>query len=338
MCAALLILLLPLQSAPVLAKKPVRCKPLEFEIRIPQGCKTSFESGVYRVRAGEIELDITRELLFTDWKTYTQKWKSGITARANQPRFKNTRVGPYKATYAIWPATEGPSKRIESHAVLASDVEMVFCITVRAPGEAEHARVVREILSSFSILAKPAALGLQAESTPVREAGTIRLPDGFKKVKRSPRPLGTRGGYSLSTYHAKMISAAELSSRTGPPKLIGSVMLTSIKAEQRLFTGGDTGNPEDTNEFMVVYLAVGEGKFIGKPRRQGKTFGGLKGSLFTARYRDSSGELQCVGLWSGKSKGVSRCPVVLMIIHEREFKLHKKYFSTVLKSFKPVKE
>ena len=57
--------------------------------------------------------------------------------------------------------------------------------------------------------------------------------------------------------------------------------------------------------------------------------------LSITALRDDNGDMMEVYLWSGKGKRHS--PTILIVAHERELRLDKKFFKTILKSFEAAK-
>ena len=92
---------------------------------------------------------------------------------------------------------------------------------------------------------------------------------------------------------------------------------------------------EAVNQQILGALRVANGKWEGKTKSKSMKVGGLKGEMFTGRYKGAHEDWFSVGMFSGKGKqgGVS----ILMIVHDRELRVDKKYFTTVLKSFKAAK-
>ena len=73
----------------------------------------------------------------------------------------------------------------------------------------------------------------------------------------------------------------------------------------------------------------------GKTKTKAASYGGLKGDLLTGEVKGTDGETYGLFLWTGKGKRETAS--VAMLVHEREMRLYRKYFSTVLKTLKASK-
>ena len=100
-------------------------------------------------------------------------------------------------------------------------------------------------------------------------------------------------------------------------------------------TGGTTSDPEDVNTYLLSILTQRGVKLKGKTRSKSASYGGLKGELMTGEITGTEGETYGLFLWTGKGKRESAS--VILLLHEREMRLYKKYFSTVLKTLKASK-
>jgi len=289
---------------------------------VPTAWKVAQDRTGLSARGSNMGFVITREPYLGDEKTFASQWRKVLADGGILTEVKAARAGRYKAVHATWPAKRTPDYVVEVFRVHVPDLEMLYNISFSAPKSADRAAIVEGVLKSFKVTAKGTKLELQETRVKVGGAGAIRLPIEFVKVAPGRRMDG-------ENYERPMVGYKM-------PKLAGRITLLALPAGRRLQSGGNTGDPESINAWIVQTHGVGGGAFVGKTRNKSKSAGGLKGSIFTARYEGPTGDFYQVGLWSGKGK--RECPVVLMIIHERELKLHRKYFSTILKSFKATKQ
>ena len=91
----------------------------------------------------------------------------------------------------------------------------------------------------------------------------------------------------------------------------------------------------DANQQLIQLLGQMGFKFGEDWKDRGASYGGFKGEGKTGEVKGTEGETYAVHVWTGKKKrqGVA----VILIIHEREMRLHKKYYATVLKTLKASK-
>jgi hypothetical protein len=182
-------------------------------------------------------------------------------------------------------------------------------------------QLLEGVLKSFKVTAKATKLELQEKKTKVGSAGTFRLPKGCVAGPVNRMQRGT-------SYIRQFTGYAK-------PKTAVAIRVHSVPSGARLPDGGISSDPEALNRFYVQQFGLQDAKWIREPKSKAAGYGGLKGSALTGRMRGKEGDVYEVYLWSGKGK--RQAPTILVVAHERETRLFKSYFKTILKSFKASK-
>ena len=298
----------------VFGKQPVACAPIECETRVPNGWKVAQDHTGLSAQGKGAQGDgmgfvITREPLLEDAKTFGASWAE-VLAKAGKPiEVKSVRAGRYRAFFASWPAS---GRTIAVYRIHVPDQEYLYNVSFSTPKDAaDREALVQGVLKSFKCTSKKGKLALQETSVEIGSAATIRLPEGFE-AKKHPR--------LRVVYFVKL--------RRGYPtrQEAGVIYLFPTDARRR---------PEDTNLQLIAQLGRLGLKFGNDFKSKDATYGGFKGEGKAGTVIGTEGETYSTYVWSGKKKrkGAS----VILVIHEREMRLHKKYFATVLKSLKAQK-
>jgi len=319
---ALLCLALPVlaqeEEGLVFGKDPVACAPIECETRVPNGWKVAQDRTGLSARGDGMGFVITREPLLEDAKTFGASWAAVLAKAGNPVEVKSVRAGRYRAFFASWPAS---GRTIAVYRIHVPDQEYLYNVSFSTPKDAaDREALVQGVLKSFKCTSKKVKLALQQTSVEIDQAGVIRLPEGFEPKKN----FRWRGGIYVKT-------------RKGydKPVQVGVIYTASFQVGLGLPTGGMTSKGEDLNRYLIGELSRLGMKFGGKFKTKSASYGGFKGSAMTGKVTGTEGETYEVYMWSGKGK--RRTASVALIIHERELRVHKRYFTTVLKTFKAKK-
>ncbi len=301
----------------VFGKQPIACNPIECEVRVPNGWKVAQDRTGLSAEGNGMGFVITREPLLEDEKTFGASWQAVLAKANNTVEVKKVRAGRYKAFFASWPAS---GRTIAIYRIHVPDQEYLYNVSFSAPTDAaEREALVAGVLKSFKCTSKKAKLALQKIRTAIGNAGQFQLPEGFAEKPsrwRGKTYVKTRPGYAK-------------------PQQVGVIYTGSFRVGLGLPGGGTTSKGEDLNRFIIGQLGQAGMKFGDKFKTKSATYGGFKGALTTGRATGTEGETYHVYLWSGKGK--RQTASIVLVLHERELRVHKKYFTTVAKTFKAKK-
>lgn len=302
-------------------KEPVACKSIEFEVRVPTGFKVRQDRTGLSAQGKQAGFVITREPLLEEDKEFGQSWQRVLAAAGIAAEVKKARAGHYPAFHARWESPTAPKRVLDVYRVYVDDLEMLYNISFSTPKGSDAGDLIEGVLKSFKVTAKAARVELQQSPIEVGQAGKIRIPVGCVGEQAGP--------FSRGLIYRKTMPGYE------KPKIAVSIRVASSPALYRLQTGGTTSDPEALNRWYQQQFGLSGAKWQEKPRSKSASYGGLKGEALTGRLRTDDGEIMEVCLWSGKGKNHS--PTVLIVAHERELRLDKKYFRTILRSFEAAK-
>jgi len=302
-------------------KDPVECKSIEFEVRVPIGFKVQQDKTGLSAEGKEGGLVITREPALEEEKEFDKSWQRVLSAAGIAAQVKKARAGRYPAFHARWESKSVPNRVVDVYRVYVDDLEMLYNISFSTPKGSKAEGLIEGVLKSFKVTGKAPKVELQKSPVDVGQAGKIQIPVGCVAEKA--------GQFDRSIIYRKWLPGYE------KPKIAVSIRLESVPAQYRLQTGGTTSDPEAVNRWFLQQFGLANAKWESKPRSKPATYDGLKGEALTGRIRDENGEMLEVYLWTGKGKNHS--PTILIIAHERELRLDKKYFRTILKSFEAAK-
>ena len=298
-------------------KKAVDCEPIECEVRIPTGWKVAQDHTGISAQGAGMGFVITREPLLEDEKEFAAKWQDVMAKARRSVEVKRVRAGRYKAFHAAW---EASGRKIDVYRVHVPDQGMLYNVSFSAlPDAPQRDALIQGVLKSFKCTAKKPKLQLAKQRVVVGPA-TMQLPEGYEEKKdrfwRGGRYVSMRKGYDK-------------------PEEIGVIYTATFPVGLRLPTGGMTSDPEAANKYLVTQLSQRGLKIAGKTKTKSASYAGMKGALTTGEVTGTEGETYGFYLWTGKGKRATA--TVAMLIHERELRVHRKYFSTVLKTLKASK-
>lgn len=322
--AVLLLITAPLlaqeEEGLVFDKDVVECKPIECEVRVPKGWKIAQDHTGMSAQGDGMGFVITREPLLESEKTFAITWGRVLADRGIKTEVTKARAGRYKAFRAEWTPASAPGHVVEVYRVHVVDQEMLYNISFSFPKDADRAPLLKGVLKSFKCKSPKVKLMLQKTRVAVGPA-TLQLPEGYEEKKdpmlRGGRYVKTRKGYSK-------------------PQEVGVIYTASFQTGARLPTGGMSSKPEDCNRYLLTVFGQRGVKFGEKLKTRSASYGGMKGAATIGEVKGTDGETYGAYLWTGKGKRATAS--VLLLVHERELRVHKKYFSIVLKTLKASKK
>ncbi|MEM8882640.1 MAG: hypothetical protein AAGD14_01060 [Planctomycetota bacterium] len=322
-----LALLASIAAAQELAfeKEPVQHRSIECEVKVPVGWSVAKDRTGLSAQGGKSGFVVTREPFLGSADDFPATWRSQLAEGGIVTDVKPTRAGRYRAFHATWEAKGAPGQRIDVYRLHVPGAEMLYNISFSTPVAMERKALFAGVLKSFKSRAVGSGITLQKTKVPVGEAGDIQLPKGFEPApeERFQRTIGKRYRKFLTGYET--------------PKLVASMQLASLAHGLRLPGAGarNTSNPEQLAAFMLERFGLANGNWEKKPKTKKAAVRGVKGISMEGVLRGKEGGRRHVFLWCGSARPA--CPVVLITAGEREMRLDKNYFKTILKSYKPKK-
>jgi hypothetical protein len=304
----------------VFGKKPVVCAPIECEVRVPNGWTVAQDHTGLSAQGDGFGFVITREPLLESEKTFAKSWERTLSDGGVVAKVSSARAGRYKAFRAEWEPKKAAGRVIEVYRVHVTDQEMLYNVSFSFPKDADREPLLKGVLKSFKCTSKKMKLVMQKTRFAIGSAASFQLPLGFE-AKKDPR---WRGGWYVRA-------------RKGydKPEQAGVVYTASFSVGARFPDGGTTSKPEDVNKYLLGALSQRGMKFGEKFKTKAATYGGLKGDATTGEVRGTDGETYELYVWTGKGK--RQTASVILVIHERELRVHKKYFSIVLRTLKAAR-
>jgi len=300
----------------VFGKDEVECAPIECEVKIPEGWKVVQDHTGISAQGDGMGFVITREPLLEDEKEFAASWQAVLVKAGKSVEVKKVRAGRYRAFIAEW---EAAGRAIAIYRIHVPDQEYLYNVSFSFPKGADREPLLKGVLKSFKCTAAKAKLELEKRRVAVGSA-TVQLPIGYEETKdrfwRGGRYVQARKGYEQR-------------------EEAGVIYTASFPVGPRLPTGGATSDPEAVNTYLLSLLTQRGVKMKGKIKTKSASYGGLKGALTTGEINGTGGESYGLFIWTGKGKRDTAS--VILLVHERELRLYKKYASTVLKTLKVSK-
>jgi len=299
--------------------EPVASNSIGFEVKLPAAWKVARDETGLSAQGKEGGIVVTREPFLGDEKTFAEQWKAELAKAGLVVDVKTARAGRYRAYRATWNSKTAPNRTIEVYRVYAEDVQMLYNVAFSFPKGADSKDLVKEVLKSFKVTAEAKELELEKRTVSVGSAGKIRLPVGCVETKVGP--------YGRQVAYRKTLVGYD------KPKLAVEIRLESTQAPFRYGNSPDevVRDTESLAQFILKQWGLDKVAWDGNPRTKSASHDGIKGDALTGRFRGDGGDMMEVYLWCGKAKG--DWPVVLIVAHERETRLYRHYFKTILKSF-----
>ena len=300
---------------------PVACKAIGCEIGVPAGWKVVKDHTGLSARGEEGGFVISREPFLGDEKTFEKSWKDVLARAGIAAKVDNVRAGRYRAFTASWPSRTADDRVVTVYRIHAEDLQMLYNVSFSMKGEFDAGDFIEDVLRSFRVTEKERDLEFEEQPVDVGEAGKIRIPKGCVETKV--------GRFQRRIAYRKMLTGYET------PKLAIEIRVESVPTRARLPTGGNTSNPEDVIRYaMTQIFGLAGAKWEDKPKTKAASHSGTRGDALIGRM-NQDGEWMQVYLWCGK--GDNHAPIVLIVAHERELRLHRRFFREILRTYEPRK-
>ncbi|MHC4933214.1 MAG: hypothetical protein ACYTGV_13600, partial [Planctomycetota bacterium] len=192
LCLLLLSALARAQDPLVFKEEPYECRPLEFEVAVPEGWEALQDHTGIVVRNKEMGFMVSREPFLHDPKLFKDAWGQVLGAAGVDARVAPAKAGRYQAYRADWNTKSGPGRIIQVWRLYVPQVEMLYNFSFSAPKDADLEPLVKRVLGSFKCTAsKKAELEFEAEAESLGARVNLRLPKGYAK---SPALIVLGGG------------------------------------------------------------------------------------------------------------------------------------------------
>jgi hypothetical protein len=305
------------------APREFQIRPLGFNVLVPAGWKgEQGASGLVAQDAKQNGFVVTREPFLHDPDTFAAAWRTQLAAGKIDAIVERTKTCGHDAWFATWTAGD---RRIDVWRVYAPENEMLYNFSFSGAKDFDLKSLADATLKSFKCTAPKAELKFQQNSEAVTTRIGIRLPEGYEKEGFE----GFRLGGGIMGGFVKTLPGYD------PPHIAGRIRFqgrdagtTYITEDMKEIRGGDTEKllerawEDDEREFANV---------VKKPKSKGATFSGIKGDWMEATVIAKSGLPQ---RWMGFVGKLKQDVVELVIVvDEREARLHKDYLKEVCSNF-----
>jgi len=300
---------------------PVVSKSIGCEIGVPAGWKVVKDRTGLSVRGPEGGYVVSREPFLGDEKTFEKKWKDVLARAGIAAEVDNVRAGRYRAFTASWPSRTADDRVVKVFRIHAEDLQMLYNVAFSMKSDLDTEDFVEDVLRSFRVTEEERDLEFEKAPIDVGQAGKMRIPKGCAETKV--------GGFQPQTIYRKILTGYE------KPKLALEIRAESVRTRARIMqTGGNSSNPEDLIRYARVRFGLQDAQWEDEPRTRGASHGRTRGEALTGRIR-KDGEILEVYLWCGK--GDNHAPMILVVAHERELRLHRRLFREILRTYEPRK-
>jgi hypothetical protein len=315
-------LLLGAAAAAQDAPRDFQVRHLGFNVVVPAGWKgEQAPSGLVAQDEKRNGFVVTREPFLHDPDTFAAAWRTQLSASKIDAIVERTKVGGRDAWFATWTAGD---RRIDVWRVHASENEMLYNFSFSGDKGFDLKSLADATLKSFKCTAPKAELKFQQNGESVTTRMTLRLPEGFAKEAEE----GFRLGGGISGGFVRVLPGYD------PPHVAGRIRVEQHDANVTYgtITGDIPGGA--TDKWLEQAWADDEREFghvVKKPRPKSATFCGVKGDCMEAAVIAKSGLPKRWMAFVGKYK--QDVVTVIVIVDEREARLHKDYLKQVCSNF-----
>lgn len=302
------------------APREFQVRPLGFSVAVPAGW--TGEQGATGLAARDATGNgfvVTREPFLHDAETFAATWRAQLGAGMLDTKVERTKACGRDAWRAAWAAGD---RQIEVWRVHAPECEMLYNFSFSGAKGFDLKPLVDPTLKSFKCMPAKPELKFQPNAESVTTRIGLKLPEGYAKediVEAFQLGGGILGGFvrTLKGYD--------------PPHVAGRIRFqgreagtTYITEDRQEVLGSDVEKllelvwRDDQKEF---------GQVAKKPKAKDATFNGIKGSAMEACVLGKNGMPQRWMGFVGKFK--QDVVEVIVIVDEREARLHKDYLKQV---------
>lgn len=293
--------------------QPYKCRPLEFEISVPQGWNSQQDRTGMVSSTRDAGFLVTREPFLHDPKQFAEAWSEQLQSAGISTEVKTTKARGYVAYTANWIA-EKAKRQIEVWRLHVPDNEMLYNFSFSAADGIEMKELVDAILRSFKMKAKDIGeVKFAPEDVSLGPRVSMKVPVGYVK-----QPMGVRLGGGLSLGFLRHLPGY------AKPHVAGVISV-----------GGARGQGKKVLEARWSKLAADFARVVKKPRVKSARYGDLKGHALSATAVDKQGHLKRIHIFGGKLPG--QLLVLTLVMDAREERLRSDYFKRVCEQIKIAK-
>jgi hypothetical protein len=313
-------LLLLLLAAAVRAEwtlQPYKCRPLEFEIGVPENWTSQQDHTGMVSSTRDAGFMVSREPFLHDVKTFGDAWAKDLGAAKIDTKVATAKVGRYAAWHASW---KGAGRDIAVWRVYVPVNEMVYNFSFSAGPGVDLPGLREAVLKAFTCTSKGPTLKFERTAESVSTRVSIKPPQGYVKQERGVRLGGGLSGGFTKTLpgYAKPHQAGLLAFRAFDARI------TYALPDGGSVPGGDTKK-------LIAFVwgeVKGEiGAVVKRPRTKGARYAGMKGHAMEAQVLAKDGKPKVFFAFLGKHK--TTVVSVSLLVDAREARLHKDLFKQV---------
>ncbi|HEX5136237.1 MAG TPA: hypothetical protein VFY93_04635 [Planctomycetota bacterium] len=310
------------------APREFQVRPLGFNVTVPAGWKgEQAASGLVAQDEKRNGFIVTREPFLHDPDTFAAAWRVQLSAAKIDAIVEKTKAAARDAWFATWTAGD---RRIEVWRVYAPENEMIYNFSFSGAKDFDLKSLEDATLKSFKCTAPKPELKFQQKGEAVTTRISLRLPEGYEKEKEAVE--GFRLGGGIMGGFVKTLPGYD------PPHVAGRIRFQQHDAGITYGTRSGDIPGGATDKWLERAWAGDESEFgqvAKKPRARSATYSGIKGDWMEATVIAKSGLPQRWMGFVGKYK--QDVITLIVIVDEREARLHKDYLKQVCANFEIAK-
>jgi hypothetical protein len=309
------LLLLAAVAAAQEAAREFQVRPLGFSVAVPAGWTAGQgATGMTARDAAGNGFVVTREPFLHDPETFATAWVTLLRDAKLDAKVERTKAAGRDAWRAAWTAGD---RQIEVWRVHVCDGEMLYNFSFSGAAGFDMKTIVEPTLKSFKCVPSKAEMKFQRTTETVSTRIQIRLPEDYAKDTASE-------GRSRFREFTKGLPGYD------PPRHAGRIRLLGLPVGIFDLPGGGSVNTGDAEATLEVFWAEAQGDFAScgkKSRPKDATFDGIKGTMMEVPVLGKDGLPLRWMAFCGKFK--QDAALVVVIVDDREARLHKDYLKQV---------
>jgi hypothetical protein len=310
------------------APREFQVRPLGFSVAVPAGWTAGQgPTGMAARDAAGNGFVITREPFLHDPETFATAWVTQLRDAKLDASVERTKAHGRDAWRASWTAGE---RQIEVWRVHVPEYEMLYNFSFSGAAGSDMKALVDPTLKSFKCPPPKTDLKFQKNAESVSTRIGIRLPEGYEKQDLGE---GLQLGGGIMGGYVKTLKGYD------PPHIAGRIRFHGMPADAAMPTSDRQWIPCNDVEKVLDAVWREDEKEFGqvekKPKAKDATFSGIKGSAMEASVVAKSGRPQRWMGFVGRYK--QDVVAVVVIVDEREARLHKDYLKQVCSNLEVAK-
>jgi len=301
------------------APRELAVRPIECTLTLPAGW--TGDQGATGVAARDPDQNgfvVTREPFLHDAETFAAAWQGQLANAKISATVERTKATGRDAWRAAWTAG---ARGIEVWRVYVPECEMLYNLSFSGGQGFDLRAVIDATLKSFKCTAAKPELKFQQNTEGISNRISLRLPAGYAKEE-------TGEGTTLGGGFVRTLGGYD------PPHVAGRIRFAQHESAVTYGTPAGRINGGDTGRWLEFAWQADErelGVPTKKPSPRAATFCGIKGDAMEACVVAKSGLPQRWMGFVGKHK--QDVVTVVIVVDEREARLHKDYLKQVCSNF-----